>query len=436
MFRFFPTPEIRLIAITQSFSSIGEIAVRLPLAFLILGLDHNPVSPEYVAEVFGSIFFAFMVPSVLFSGIYSWVINRFDRINIMVVADSIRICLVGTIAILAMTNNITVTIVYLLIFFDFTLCGLVDPTLHSIVPNLVGTNNLSLANAAIAFSEGVGYTVGPILGGFFTTYLTGSLELLLTCCFYAVSVICSFRLRRYLKPDCKTFLIEATRQPEYLSPPVNKCGVVKFGNLLEYLIEYKNVFLNYLAKIAGNKIFLAEIVTGVSIGGAAATIPTILNSDMGIGASGIGDVLTLSGLGSLVGGIILLASQYLRGLARMETIAIILLLSGILTIGLEWIQNLLFFGVILFLLSILFAVRRTFVRNYMQQTISTNILGSGLSIMNMSFCFGYLLGTLLFPKLIGIGGMFFAIIVVGVVRFVGAGILLWLRDQRVILEKI
>lgn len=41
----------------------------------------------------------------------------------------------------------------------------------------------------------------------------------------------------------------------------------------------------------------------------------------------------------------------------------------------------------------------------------------------MSFCFGYLLGTVLFPEFIGAVGLFLSLIAVGVFRVASAGVL-------------
>ena len=426
--RLLPTPEIRLLTVAQSFSSVGEIAIRIPLVFLLLGLDPAPPSPERVAEIFGSIFFAFMVPSVLFGGLYGWAVDKFDKIKIMVWSDITRICLVATLAILAMANLITPPMVYVLVFLDFTLCGLADPALHSLVPSLVG-QNLSRANAALAFSEGAGYTIGPLLGGFFTTYLSGSLEFFVTCCFYAVSAFCSFRLRQYCvcrhgeKSDNLTeSCVQIRGDVKKGSEGRTRSNLQKLRNFLFFL---KNVLRNYVENLISHKIFVAEIITGLSIGGAATTIPTVLKSGLNVGAAGIGDVWTFSGMGSLAGGILLLTSQALRDFGSIKMIAAIVFLSGIVTIGLGEIKNLLFFGSVLFFLSILFTTRRVFVRNYLQRTLPENFLGRILSSLNMSFYLGYLLGTLILPKFIGVLGLFSALVVIGFFRFIGAGVLLW-----------
>ena len=121
----------------------------------------------------------------------------------------------------------------------------------------------------------------------------------------------------------------------------------------------------------------------------------------------------------------MLTSQALRDFGSIKMIAAIVFFSGLVTIGLGEIRNLLFFGSVLFFLSILFTTRRVFVRNYLQRTLPENSLGRILSALNMSFYLGYLLGTLILPKFIGVLGLFSALVVIGFFRFIGAGVLLW-----------
>jgi predicted MFS family arabinose efflux permease len=108
-----------------------------------------------------------VVPFMLFSGVAGVVIDRTDGRRMLVVAVTAQ--LACSLAIAATASRAPLVAVAALGFVSTLLWTPAYPSMASLVPRMVGTENLAPANALMSTVESVGWSVGPALGGLLLT---------------------------------------------------------------------------------------------------------------------------------------------------------------------------------------------------------------------------------------------------------------------------
>ena len=104
------------------------------------------------------------MPVVLFGPLAGILVDRWDRRKVMVVCDSARTILVLSIPLVAIATS-NLILIYAVAFLVF-LCGLFFNTARmSIIPNLVGSGQLLVANSFMSFVGRVATFLGMFLGG-------------------------------------------------------------------------------------------------------------------------------------------------------------------------------------------------------------------------------------------------------------------------------
>ena len=108
-----------------------------------------------------------VVPFMLFSGVAGVVIDRTDGRRMLVVAVTAQ--LACSLALAAMASRAPLVAVAALGFVSTLLWTPAYPSMASLVPRMVGTENLAPANALMSTVESIGWSVGPGLGGLLLT---------------------------------------------------------------------------------------------------------------------------------------------------------------------------------------------------------------------------------------------------------------------------
>lgn len=150
--------NFRLLWIGEGISLLGDQFYLIALPWLVLSLTGNALAVGTVLATAG-------IPRALFMLVGGALTDRFTPRRLMIASNLARMALTGLLAVLVMTNHIQIWMLYALAL----LFGLADafffPAQTSIVPQLVGKEQLQAGNAMVQGTATLSLFIGPVLAG-------------------------------------------------------------------------------------------------------------------------------------------------------------------------------------------------------------------------------------------------------------------------------
>lgn len=150
--------NFRMLWIGEGISLLGDQFYMIALPWLVLTLTGN-------ALAVGTVFATAGIPRALFMLVGGALTDRFTPRRLMMNSNLARMVLTGLLAALVVTNLIELWMLYVLAL----LFGLADafffPAQTSIVPQLVGKDQLQQGNAIIQGTAQLSLLIGPLLAG-------------------------------------------------------------------------------------------------------------------------------------------------------------------------------------------------------------------------------------------------------------------------------
>jgi MFS family permease len=141
-------------------SNLGDGIRSAAFPLLAVSLTHSPVLIAGVAV-------AGQLPGLLFGLTAGSLADRFDRRRLVVAVDVVRLALLAGLIGLIAGGWATIGVVYLVVFVSGVAEVVRDTTAGTLVPSLVGTDQLDRANGRLVTAEIAGNEfVGPPLGGY------------------------------------------------------------------------------------------------------------------------------------------------------------------------------------------------------------------------------------------------------------------------------
>lgn len=182
-------PEFFKLWSGQAISTLGSsiTTVAMPLAAIIV-LHASPVQMGVLAAMTTA-------PHLLFGLVAGVWVDRTSRRSILVVADVGRALLLGSIPVLGILGILRIEHLYAVAFLTGTLTLLFDTAALSLVPALVGRENLIHANSAWVLNLSVAGTAGPSLAGGLVQALTASVAIAVDAASFLVSAWFSLRIK-------------------------------------------------------------------------------------------------------------------------------------------------------------------------------------------------------------------------------------------------
>ena len=156
--------NFRLLWIGEGISLLGDQFYMIALPWLVLSLTGN-------ALAVGTVFAMAGIPRALFMLVGGALTDRFTPRRLMISSNLARLILTGLLTLLVMTNLIQVWMLYALALFFGLADAFFFPAQTSIVPQLVGKDQLQQGNAIIQATAQLSLLVGPILAGATITLL-------------------------------------------------------------------------------------------------------------------------------------------------------------------------------------------------------------------------------------------------------------------------
>ncbi|HEX5416901.1 MAG TPA: MFS transporter [Chloroflexota bacterium] len=137
-------------------SSLGDWFLFIALPFYVYSLTGSALAT-------GGTFIAESLPTILFGSVAGVYVDRWDRRRTMIVADLLRAVLI--LGLLAVRSPETVWIVFAVSFAQSTIGQFFGPSKDSLIPRIVGDDDLLAANSLSSMGTQVTMLVGPALGG-------------------------------------------------------------------------------------------------------------------------------------------------------------------------------------------------------------------------------------------------------------------------------
>src|SRR5512136_850243 len=162
----FGNANFRLLWIGEGISLLGDQFYLIALPWLVLQLTGN-------ALAVGTVLAAAGIPRALFMLVGGALTDRFTPRSLMIGSNLARMALTGLLALCVLTGWIQTWMLYIFAL----LFGLADafffPAQTSIVPQLVGKDQLQAGNALIQGTATLSLFVGPVLAGALISTLDG-----------------------------------------------------------------------------------------------------------------------------------------------------------------------------------------------------------------------------------------------------------------------
>lgn len=148
--------DFALLSSGQLISMLGDWVIFIALPFYVYDQTGSALAA-------GGMFMANVVPKLLVGSVAGVFVDRWNRKLTMVAADSSRA--VVLIAVLAAAGLGWLWLIYVLAFLESSISQFFHPAKNSIIPRLVGKDQLIAANSLNSMSENLTRLIGPPLGG-------------------------------------------------------------------------------------------------------------------------------------------------------------------------------------------------------------------------------------------------------------------------------
>ena len=178
-------PEFFKLWTGQAISSLGSsiTTIAMPLA-AILVLHASPVQLGVLSALT-------FLPHLLFGLPAGVLVDRLPRRSILVIADVGRALLLGSVPLLGVLGLLHMEHLYAVAFLAGVMTLLFDSTATTLVPLLVGRENLVRANSAWLLNVSIAGIVGPSLAGGLVQLLTAPVTIAFDALSFLLSAGCS-----------------------------------------------------------------------------------------------------------------------------------------------------------------------------------------------------------------------------------------------------
>ena len=132
--------DFRILWLSQMVSLLGDHLHFIAIMWLVIKMTGSGLSVSFIM-------LGMTLPSVLFGSLSGLLVDLWDRKQIMIAADLIRMVLVGLIPLLYLSNAFAVWNLAAVTFILSSVSTLFHPALQSSIPNLLPEDDLMSANS-------------------------------------------------------------------------------------------------------------------------------------------------------------------------------------------------------------------------------------------------------------------------------------------------
>jgi len=262
--------EISLLFSGQVISQIGDSMFNIGLLWLVLDLTGSKA-------LMGTVAMTAYLPVLIFGIFGGIVVDTVDRRHLMIIADLLRALFVLAIPVAMIMGGINLVIIFTVTFCLATCSTVFNPARDSLIPDLVGKEELLKVNSVMQVSAYGAMTIGCALGA---------------------PLIGFFGLTHLFTIDGLTFLISMIaiwkmRPPQRVRVQENTLSIKgHFSDILTYIRAHKR--LKWLLLLTSINNFF---IMGIAVVGTPVFVKEVLNK----GAASFALVETCLGMGMVAG---------------------------------------------------------------------------------------------------------------------------------------
>ncbi|MBO1624630.1 MFS transporter [Bacillus arachidis] len=174
--------------IGQLLSVLGSSITMVILPVVVYTLTGSTV-------VMGTTMAMYMLPNILVLPFSGLIVDRINRVKLMLFTDIVRCILMITLAVLVFTDTLTITILYVLVATYGLMDGLFQPAYAAVRARVFVPEIRNAANALTQMSNQGVRLIGPALGGLIVSVASAGIGFGLDALTYLLSFICLLFLK-------------------------------------------------------------------------------------------------------------------------------------------------------------------------------------------------------------------------------------------------
>ncbi|MEK3838259.1 MULTISPECIES: MFS transporter [unclassified Paenibacillus] len=172
-------------------SFLGSSVTMVILPVLVYSLTGS-------TTIMGMVMAAYMLPNVIMLPVSGHIVDRYDRVRIMMLADIARFIVMITTAVLSLTGVLSIPLLYGLVACYGLLDGLFQPAYAAVRATVFTPDIRVAANSLTQITTQSVRLIGPALGGLLITHLSAGIGFGIDAFTYLISLICLVYLRRVM----------------------------------------------------------------------------------------------------------------------------------------------------------------------------------------------------------------------------------------------
>jgi len=379
------TRDYRMLWIGQAISHLGDQFHLIALPWLVLTLTHDPFQLGLVLALAG-------IPRALVMLVGGAFADHHSPRLVMLVSDTLRFAIVGTLAVAVLTGGVRLWMVYAVAISFGVVSGFFMPAAEASLPRLLESDQLEAGNALMMGADQLAQFVGPALAGtiialFGTAHVAAGAGGDLTGVGIAFAV------------DAVSFAVSAAtlllmRALPALAAGTGRHPLKPIGEGLRYALS-RPVFRWMLALLAAaNFLLIGPLMVGV---------PVLAQERFTQGAAAFGLLISAYGLGNLCGMIV--GGSTRRPSSRLFSALVLALFAGFgLVIGaLAFITSVWVGVVLLAVLGVGNGYIAVALMTLLQRTTPAAMLGRVMSLVILAMLGVTPLSTALAGAVVGFG---------------------------------
>ena len=359
-------PRLRVVILGLTASRLGDAFNAVALAWLVLDVGEP--------RDLGLLFLAAGIPRAFSAPLAGHLLDHFGLRTTLIADNLIRGALITIIPVLALTGELQTTHLYPIVFLAGVVSSVTDVGQEIVVPLLVDDDELDSANALLATTFDLSEWVGPVLAGLSVQAFGIEPALILNAVTFFVMALAATAVPRR----------SPQTQHDASDPPSTIAGLFRGFSLLWGL---RPVFA---LTVMGVGVLLVD-------GALQVFWPTYTKEMLHSGPAAYGLLVSLAGVGSLVGTLIL--SPLIARLRSSTAVVLTVLLPAPALLPLAFVDNLAAAGVFAALFAMLAApfypISRSIMQRQVPEHLRGRVFGARVALNVWGFPFGAATGGLL-----------------------------------------
>ncbi|KGE20954.1 MFS transporter [Paenibacillus wynnii] len=207
---FASSPAFLFLWLGHLISFLGSSVTMVILPVLVYSLTGSTTTMGFVMATY-------MLPNILMLPISGHIVDRYDRVKIMMIADIARFFIMLAIALLSLSGLLSIPLLFLFVGLYGLIDGLFQPAYAAVRATVFTPDIRVAANSLTQMTTQAVRLIGPALGGLLITHWSAGIGFGIDAFTYVLSLICLIYLRRRIIHSLRR-PSSSNIQPEALSP--------------------------------------------------------------------------------------------------------------------------------------------------------------------------------------------------------------------------